>query len=229
MLKELSNIKEIKWIRFLYSYPEGITDELIDVVSSNNKIAHYFDIPIQHISDRVLKRMNRRTSKNNITKLIEKIRNKIPDVTLRTSLIVGFPDETQEDFNELLEFVKKAKFDKLGVFMYSKEEGTPAAKLPNQIHGNTKKARYRKIMEQQSRISKENLEKKIGKEYEVLIEDISFDKKYYIGRTIQDVPEIDGRVYIRNTNIDKPDNIINQLKKCKVIDVSNYDLIARFK
>lgn len=107
MLKELSNIKEIKWIRFLYSYPEGITDELIDVVSSNNKIAHYFDIPIQHISDRVLKRMNRRTSKNNITKLIEKIRNKIPDVTLRTSLIVGFPDETQEDFKELLEFVKK--------------------------------------------------------------------------------------------------------------------------
>ena len=107
LLKELSNIKEIKWIRFLYSYPEGITDELIDVVSSNNKIAHYFDIPIQHISDRVLKRMNRRTSKNNITKLIEKIRNKIPDVTLRTSLIVGFPDETQEDFNELLEFVKK--------------------------------------------------------------------------------------------------------------------------
>ena len=189
LLKELSNIKEIKWIRFLYSYPEGITDELIDVVSSNNKIAHYFDIPIQHISDRVLKRMNRRTSKNNITKLIEKIRNKIPDVTLRTSLIVGFPDETQEDFNELLEFVKKAKFDKLGVFMYSKEEGTPAAKLPNQIHGNTKKARYRKIM----------------------------------------VPEIDGRVYIRNTNIDKPHNIINQFKKCKVIDVSNYDLIARFK
>ena len=169
------------------------------------------------------------SDKENITKLIEKIRNKIPDVTLRTSLIVGFPDETQEDFNELLEFVKKAKFDKLGVFMYSKEEGTPAAKLPNQIHGNTKKARYRKIMEQQSRISKENLEKKIGKEYEVLIEDISFDKKYYIGRTIQDVPEIDGRVYIRNTNIDKPDNIINQFKKCKVIDVSNYDLIARFK
>ncbi len=173
--------------------------------------------------------MNRRTSKNNITKLIEKIRNKIPDVTLRTSLIVGFPDETQEDFNELLEFVKKAKFDKLGVFMYSKEEGTPAAKLPNQIHGNTKKARYRKIMEQQSKISKENLEKKIGREYEVLIEDISFDKKYYIGRTIQDVPEIDGSVYIRNTNIDKPDNIINQFKKCKVTDVSNYDLIARFK
>ena len=229
LLQKLSDINGIKWIRFLYSYPEGITDELIDVVSSNNKIAHYFDIPIQHISDRVLKRMNRRTSKNNITKLIEKIRNKIPDVTLRTSLIVGFPDETQEDFNELLEFVKKAKFDKLGVFMYSKEEGTPAAKLPNQIHGNTKKARYRKIMEQQSRISKENLEKKIGKEYEVLIEDISFDKKYYIGRTIQDVPEIDGRVYIRNTNIDKPDNIINQFKKCKVIDVSNYDLIARFK
>ena len=229
LLQELSKIDGIEWIRFLYSYPEGITDELINLVATNNKIAKYFDIPIQHISDDILKKMNRRTNKKDIENLLEKIRVQIPDVVLRTSLIVGFPGETENNFNELLEFVKKAKFDKLGVFMYSKEEGTPAAKLPNQIHGNTKKARYRKIMEQQSRISKENLEKKIGKEYEVLIEDISFDKKYYIGRTIQDVPEIDGSVYIRNTNIDKPDNIINQFKKCKVTDVSNYDLKARFK
>ena len=229
LLQELSKIDGIEWIRFLYSYPEGITDKLINVVATNGKIAKYFDIPIQHISDDILKKMNRRTNKKDIENLLEKIRVQIPDVVLRTSLIVGFPGETENNFNELLEFVKKAKFDKLGVFMYSKEEGTPAAKLPNQIHGNTKKARYRKIMEQQSRISKENLEKKIGKEYEVLIEDISFDKKYYIGRTIQDVPEIDGSVYIRNTNIDKPDNIINQFKKCKVTDVSNYDLKARFK
>ena len=140
--------------------------------------------------------MNRRTSKKQIQDLIGKIRNKIPDVTLRTSLIVGFPGETKENFEELLEFVKEAKFDKLGAFMYSKEDGTPAAKLPNQIHGNTKKARYRQIMKLQQEISKENLEKKLNKEYEVLIEDISFDGKYYMGRTMQDVPEIDGVVYI---------------------------------
>ena len=141
LLEELSNIDEIKWIRFLYSYPEGITDELINVVTNNSKIAKYFDIPIQHISDTVLKRMNRRTNKKQITSLIKKIRKAIPDVTIRTTLIVGFPGETKEDFKELEDFVKETKFDKLGAFQYSKEEGTPAAKLPDQIHGNTKKAR----------------------------------------------------------------------------------------
>ena len=153
----------------------------------------------------------------------------MPEVTLRTSLIVGFPGETKEEFEELLDFVEWAKFDKLGVFPYSKEEGTPAAKLPNQIHGNTKKSRYNKIMQKQQIISKENLEKKIGKEYEVLIEDISFDKKYYIGRTMQDVPEIDGMVYIENNHRDKTENMINQFKKCKITEVSEYDLIAELK
>lgn len=228
LLLKLSKIKEIKWIRFLYSYPEGITDELIEVVANNKKIAKYFDIPIQHISDSILKKMNRRTSKGNIISLLEKIRNKIPNVTLRTSLIVGFPGETENDFDELLKFVEFARFDKLGVFMYSKEEGTPAAKLPNQIHGNTKKSRYNKIMQKQQTVSRENLENKVGKEYEVLIEDISFDKKYYQGRTLQDVPEIDGNVYIKNDNIDNTENIINQFKKCKITDVSEYDLIAKF-
>ena len=139
LLKELSKIKEIKWIRFLYSYPEGITEELIDLVAKNKKIAKYFDIPIQHISNSVLKRMNRKTSKENIETLINNIKTKIPDVSLRTSLIVGFPGETKEDFEQLLDFIEKARFDRLGAFMYSKEEGTPAAKLPKQIHGNTKK------------------------------------------------------------------------------------------
>ena len=229
LLGKLTKIDGIKWIRFLYSYPEGITDELIDVVSKNKKIANYFDIPIQHISDNILKRMNRKTTKKDIIKLIEKIRNKIPDVTLRTSLIVGFPGESKEDFEELLEFVKTTKFDKLGVFRYSKEDGTPAEKLPNQIHGNTKKSRYNKIMSEQQQISRHSLEKKIGNIYEVLIEDMSFDKKYYIGRTMQDVPEIDGLVYIKNQNIGKEDEIINQFKKCKITEVSNYDLIGKFE
>lgn len=226
LLEKLSKIKGIEWIRFLYSYPEGITDKLIETVANNNKIAKYFDIPIQHISNPILKKMNRKTSKEDIIKILEKIRNKIPDVTLRTSLIVGFPGETKENFEELLEFVKNTKFDKLGTFMYSKEEGTPAAKLPDQIHGNTKKARYNKIMEAQQEISKQILKEKIGKTYKILIEDMSFDKKYLIGRTMQDVPEEDGLVYIRKDKNLNENEVLNNFVNCKIIYVSNYDLIG---
>ena len=226
LLESISKINGIEWIRFLYSYPEGITDELIYAVASNPKIAKYFDIPIQHISNSILKKMNRRTSKEDIENLIKKIRDKIPDVTLRTSLIVGFPGETKEDFNQLLEFVKTTKFDKLGAFMYSKEEGTPAAKIEGQIHGNTKKSRYNKIMEEQQKISAENLKSKIGKTYKVLVEDISFDGKYFVGRTMQDVPEEDGVVYIKNTSNKKREDLLNKFIDIKILDVSNYDLIG---
>ena len=226
LLEEISKIEGIKWIRFLYSYPEGVTDELIETVARNPKIAKYFDIPIQHISNNILKKMNRKTSKEQIENLIKKIRKQIPEVILRTSLIVGFPGETEDDFKELQEFVKRAKFDKLGAFMYSKEEGTPAAKIPNQIHGNTKKSRYNKIMKEQQTISKQNLESKIGKTFEVLVEEKSFDGKYYIGRTKQDVPEIDGIVYIQNNKEINQNEILNQIIKCKIIDVSDYDLIG---
>ena len=227
LLNKLSKIKGIEWIRFLYSYPEGITDELIEVVAKNEKISKYFDIPIQHISNSILKKMNRRTNKEDIMNIIQKIRKQIPNVTLRTSLIVGFPGETKEDFEELLEFVKTTKFDKLGTFIYSKEEGTPAAKLPDQIHGNTKKSRYNKIMQAQSKISLENLENKIGNTYKVLVEDISFDKKYFIARTMQDVPEEDGIVYIKNDGNHKIDEILNNFIECKIESVSNYDLIGK--
>ena len=227
LLNKLSKIEGIQWIRFLYSYPEGITDELIQEVAQNKKIAKYFDIPIQHISDSILKKMNRKTSKKQITELLEKIRTQIPEVTLRTSLIVGFPGETNDDFKELQEFVSQAKFDKLGAFMYSKEEGTPAEKLPNQIHRNTKKSRYNKIMQEQQKISKQNLENKIGKTYDVLIEEISFDKKFLIGRTMQDVPEIDGLVYVKVQENDLTvEQKIGQIIKCKITKVSNYDLIG---
>ena len=227
LLNKLSKIEGIQWIRFLYSYPEGITDELIQEVAQNKKIAKYFDIPIQHISDSILKKMNRKTSKKQITELLEKIRTQIPEVTLRTSLIVGFPGETNDDFKELQEFVSQAKFDKLGAFMYSKEEGTPAEKLPNQIHKNTKKSRYNKIMQEQQKISKQNLENKIGKTYDVLIEEISFDKKFLIGRTMQDVPEIDGLVYVKVQENDLTvEQKIGQIIKCKITKVSNYDLIG---
>lgn len=224
LLQELSKIDGIEWIRFLYSYPEGITDELINLVATNNKIAKYFDIPIQHISDDILKKMNRRTSKKNIENLLEKIRVQIPDVVLRTSLIVGFPGETENNFNELLDFVKKAKFDKLGAFMYSKEDGTPAAKMENQIHGNTKKSRYNKIMKLQQEISNQNLQKRVGNIYSVLVENMSFDRKYYIGRTMQDAPDIDGVVFIKN---DTEKDLMNSFVKCKLVEVCNdYDFIA---
>ena len=227
LLEKLTKIDGIKWIRFLYSYPEGITEKLIDVVAKNDKIAKYFDIPIQHISDKILKRMNRKTNRNQIENLIANIRNKIPNVILRTSLIVGFPGETKEDFEELNEFVKQTKFDKLGTFMYSKEDGTPAEKLPEQIHGNTKKARYNNIMKTQQDISRMLQEDKIGKIYEVLVEDISFDGKYYIGRTMQDVPDIDGIVHIKNETDENQEKILNHFIDCEIVDVENYDLIAR--
>lgn len=226
LLEELSHVEGIRWIRFLYSYPEGITDELIEVVSNNPKIAKYFDIPIQHIADPILKKMNRRTSKKQIQNLIEMIRRKIPEVTLRTSLIVGFPGETIENFEELLAFVKQIKFDKLGTFMYSKEEGTPAEKLPNQIHGNTKKARYRRMMQTQQEIVKAVLKQKLNKEYEVLVEDKSFDGKYYIARTMQDVPEIDGLVYIKREDGQKKE-VIGNFVTCKITQVRDYDLVAQ--
>lgn len=230
LLDELSKIKEIKWIRFLYSYPEGISDQLINVVKNNKKVVKYFDIPLQHISNNILKRMNRKASKEKIEKLISKIKMEIPEVTLRTSLIVGFPGETKNDFEELIEFVQKAKFDKLGVFMYSKEEGTPAAKLTDQIHGNTKKARYKKIMTQQQKISKENLKKKINKIYDVLIENVSFDNSFFVGRTMQDVPDIDGVVYIKNDNSMKTEELLHKFVRCKIVNIENdYDLIAEIE
>ena len=221
LLQKLCKIDGIHWIRFLYSYPEGITDELIQVVKKEKKIAKYFDIPIQHISNEVLKKMNRKTSKENIEKLISKIRKEIPEVTLRTSLIVGFPGETKEQFEELYDFVEKTKFDKLGVFEYSKEDGTPAATMPNQIHHMTKKSRFNKIMSLQQDISREKMKAKIGTEQEVLIENKSFDRKYYIGRTKSDVPDIDGVVYIKNKDLE-----INEFVNCKITDFREYDLIG---
>ena len=224
VLEQVSKIDGVKWIRFLYSYPETITDELIRIVKENKKICKYFDIPIQHISDSVLKRMNRNSDSKSIKQLIEKIRKEIPNVMLRTSLIVGFPGETKEDFEQLYEFIKQTRFDKLGVFMYSKEDNTPAEKLPNQINGNTKRARYNKIMKLQNEISRENLKKYLHKELEVLIENKTFDGKYYIGRTEMDAPEIDGVVYIENN---KENNLVDKFVLCKITQIKEYDLIAK--
>ena len=226
LLQELCKIDGIEWIRFLYAYPESITDELIETVKRNGKICKYFDIPIQHISDEVLKRMNRKSDGESIRKLINKIRNQIPEAILRTSLIVGFPGETEDDFNKLYKFVRDTRFDKLGTFIYSKEDGTPAEKMENQIHTNTKKARYNKIMKLQQKISEEILKGKVGKTYKTLIEEKSFDGKYVIGRTYMDVPDEDGVVFIENTT-DK--DLIGKFVDVDIIDVQKYDLIGKFE
>ncbi len=225
LLQQLCKIDGIKWIRFLYSYPETITDELIEVVKKEDKICKYFDIPIQHISDSVLKRMNRKSNGESIRKVIKKLREEIPNVVIRTTVMVGFPGETKENFEELYNFIKEAKFDRLGAFSYSREEGTPAEKLPNQIHANTKKSRYNKIMSLQQQIAIEKQKQLIGKEVEVLIETKTFDGKYYVGRSYMDVPDIDGLIYIEMVD----EELEGKFVRCEIISANDYDLIAKYK
>ena len=220
LLDDLSKIDGIEWIRFLYSYPESIDDELINVVKNNPKICKYFDLPIQHIDDRILKRMNRKTTGNDIRNLIKKLRTEIPNVILRTTLIVGFPGETDEEFNELCLFVKDVKFDRLGAFAYSAEDGTPAAKFKEQVPEKIKEERQNIIMEIQQEVSKDNLLGKIGNVYDCLIENITEDGRYFIGRSYMDVPSEDGVIYIKYN----PMYMINEFVKVKIIDSSFYDL-----
>lgn len=220
LLKELAKIEKIHWIRFLYAYPESITDELIEVVKTEEKICKYFDIPIQHFSDRILKRMNRKISGKRIAEIVNKIRKNIPDAILRTSIIVGFPGETLEDFETLRNAINELKFDRLGCFTYSKEDGTPAAKFENQIHPKTKEKRRNIIMEVQNSISKQKMQEKIGNIYEVLIESVSDDGLFMIGRSYMDSPDTDGVIYINNGS----DDLIGKFTECKVIAFEDYDL-----
>lgn len=222
LLKELCKIEKLKWIRFLYAYPETITDELIEVIKNEDKICKYFDIPIQHISNSVLKRMNRKSNGETIRTLIKRLRKEIPGVVIRTTIMVGFPGETKEDFEKLYDFVKEARFERLGAFSFSKEEGTPAEKLKDQIHPMTKKSRYNKIMSLQQKIASETQQEMVGKELEVLIETKTFDGKYYVGRSYREVPDIDGLIYIEM--VDKA--LEGKFVKCKITKASGYDLIG---
>ena len=222
LLDKLCKIDGLKWIRFLYSYPESITDELIQVVKKNEKICNYFDIPLQHFSDKVLRRMNRKSDSKSIRDTIKKIRKEIPDAILRTSLIVGFPGETEEDFFELYEFVNETKFEKLGVFKYSKEDGTPAAKIKEQVHHKTKQARFDKIMSLEQQISRIKLEEKIGNIYEAVVDGFSDDNKFICARSYMDIPNEDGTIFIKNNGKVLPGDFI----KCKITAVKNYDLIG---
>lgn len=221
LLKELCKL-DFKWIRFLYAYPEMITDELIDVVANNEKICNYFDIPIQHISDTVLKRMGRKSNGASIREVIKKIRNKIPDVVIRTSLIVGFPGEKESDFDELYSFVKETKFERLGVFKYSKEEGTPAVKLKEQIPEERKEERYDQIMSLQQEVSAENNQKIIGQKLECIIDGLTDDEEMYVTRSYRDVPDTDGFVFVNKEKEHKVGDFI----ECIVKEAYEYDLIA---
>lgn len=221
LLEELANIEGLKWIRIMYSYPESITEELVKVMKKYDNICNYFDMPIQHASNKILKLMNRHTTKEDILSKVEMIRSYIPDATLRTTIIVGFPGETEEDFNELIEFVKIAKFDRLGAFAYSREEDTPADKLPNHVEEEIKLSRRDTLMLVQQEISQELNSNKVGNEYEVLIEE-QIEDKVYIGRTQGDAEEIDSIVYVKSNNQLEVGDFVN----VKINNALEYDLMG---
>lgn len=229
LLRELCKIDGIEWIRILYCYPEEITDELIQVMKEEKKICHYLDMPIQHGTDEILKRMARRTNKQELKDIVKKLRDNIPDIVLRTTLITGFPGETEELHEELLEFVKEMKFERLGVFTYSKEEDTPAAKLKGQVTKKVKEARQKEIMEVQQQIAFEHAKSMIGKELEVMIEGKLPEEgdepgEYvYIGRTYMDAPNIDGYIFV---NVNDIEIMSGTFAKVRVIDANGYDLIG---
>lgn len=222
LLHELAQISGICWIRILYCYPEEITDELIEAIATESKVCHYLDIPIQHASDAVLKRMGRRTSQDDLREVIAKLRKRIPDICLRTTLISGFPGETQEDFEELYNFADEMEFDRLGVFAYSQEEDTPAANMPEQIAEEIKEARRDELMELQQEIAFEKAEDMIGRVLVAMIEGKVADEDVYVARTYRDAPNVDGYLFV-NTTVSL---VTGDFVKVMVTDANEYDLIG---
>lgn len=225
LLKELVKIEKIKWIRLFYLYPTYFTDELLDLITKEAKICKYVDIPLQHISDNVLQRMRRQDTAESIRLLLHKLKQAQPKITVRTTLMVGFPGETDSDFEELCEFIKEIRFDDLGAFMYSPQDGTPAAHMPNQVPESVKEERYHKLMAIQAKISEENDRALIGTTTEVLIEEILKDKKGFVqakGRAIFQAPEVDGNIYVEGSKDILPGDFI----KVRITDGYAYDLIG---
>lgn len=222
LLKKICKIPGLIWVRILYCYPEEITDELIDVMKNEPKVCHYIDMPIQHASDKILKAMGRRTNRVELTERILKIRKEIPDIVLRTTLISGFPGETEEDHEEMLDFVDEMEFERLGVFAYSPEEDTAAAEMPDQIDEDIKIKRRNEIMELQQEIAFENAEDMIGRELLVMIEGKVVDENAYVGRTYMDCPNVDGNIFITTDE----ELITGDFVKVKVTGAAEYDLIG---
>ena len=225
LLKEICKIEAVKWVRTLYTYPDRITDELLEVIAGEEKVVNYLDIPLQHCNGEILKRMNRKGNREELEALIEKIRTKVPGITLRTTLITGFPGETEQQFEELCGFVNTVKFDRLGCFAYSEEEGTPAALLPDQIDGQLRVDRAEIIMNDQHRIAGEKNEAKYGTLQEVLIEGYDDYIKCYFGRTRADAPEIDGKVFF---TVSEP-QIIGTFVNVRITDSLEYDLLGEME
>lgn len=222
LLKKLCEIRGIRWIRILYCYPEEIYDELIETIRDEKKICHYLDIPIQHASDRILKRMGRRTSKQELIDIVGKLRKEIPDIVLRTTLIIGFPGETEEDHEELKEFVDEMEFDRLGVFTYSPEENTPAAEMADQVSEEVKEERRDELMELQQEISYDRGQDRIGQELLVMIEGKVADESAYIGRTYGDAPKVDGYIFVQTGEL----LMTGDFAKVRVTGALEYDLIG---
>lgn len=222
LLRALCKISGLRWIRILYCYPEEITDELIQVIKEEPKICHYLDLPIQHASDGILKRMGRRTSRAQLIETIEKLRREIPDIALRTTLITGFPGETQEQHEELMDFVDQMEFDRLGVFTYSPEEDTPAASMPDQIPEEVKEERQAELMELQQDIVFDQAEDRIGEELLVMIEGKVADENAYVGRTYRDAPNVDGLIFVNTSE----ELMSGDFAKVKVTGSADYDLIG---
>ena len=222
LLKKLCEIRGIRWIRVLYCYPEEIYDELIETIRDEKKICHYLDMPIQHASDKILKRMGRRTTRQELTDIIGKLRKEIPDIVLRTTLITGFPGETQEDHEELMSFVDEMEFDRLGVFTYSPEEDTPAAIMTDQIPEELKEERRDELMELQQEISYDRGQDRIGQELLVMIEGKVADESAYIGRTYGDAPKVDGYIFVQTGEL----LMTGDFARVRVTGALEYDLIG---
>ena len=226
LLTELCKIEKLKWIRILYCYPERITDKLLDVIAKEDKIVKYIDVPIQHCCEDILKKMNREGNEEYLRALMTKIREKVPNVTIRTTLITGFPSETEEQFNQLADFVKDMRFDRLGCFPYSQEEGTKAAEMPDQLDEETKQRRADVIMEQQQIIMAQNNEKMIGKTIEVVTEGFDRYGECYFGRSAADAPDIDGKIFFRS-----PERKLTSgsFVKVNITETLDYDLIGEIE
>ena len=222
LVKELCKISGIRWIRIFYCYPEEITDELIQVMKEEPKVCHYLDLPIQHANDTILKRMGRRTSKQELIDIVGRLRREIPDICLRTTLITGFPGETEKQHEELMDFVDEMEFDRLGVFTYSPEEDTPAASMPDQIDEEVKEERQAELMELQQDIAFDNAQDMVGREVLVMIEGKVADENAYVGRTYRDAPNVDGLIFI---NTDE-ELLSGDFARVKVTGAVDYDLIG---
>ena len=222
LLHELSKIKDLKWIRILYCYPEEIDDELIEAIKNEPKVCHYLDMPIQHASDNVLKRMGRRTNKKELTDIIARLRREIPDIALRTTLITGFPGETYEEHQEVMEFIDECEFDRLGVFTYSREEDTPAASMPDQIDEAVKEKYRDEIMQLQQEISADRSADMVGSILEVMIEGYIAEDNTYVGRSYKDAPNVDGLVFVECDRELMSGDFVNVL----ITGSTEYDLIG---